>query len=314
MKHWETVRFLITILMAGALTTSCIRHFYNVSWNGIVVDEHTNLPVQGCEVSANCFMQGNMDQSQIITYNSKTDIFGSFNIELEKGYKIKSHFYAPGFQKLDLGGQLNPGNLPNVIKLKRLTDDNRYGNLEVRPIDHEEISNNTPFVGIQFLELDSATQRFTCLIGFDLLNGCKVASEDSADLWIEFSRSKGFLPLVCSNKNGGIYIPGISGDAVTDSLIQDHAPLDGYQTYFRFTGKENQLFVKCRDGIHFAKIILDDHLCVLQYQDKANRYREMGLRFSYAVQRDMDQPRFFPGKLISEMTESLSHTVRLQHQ
>ncbi len=298
----ETVGRVAVIIITGIMILSCTRHFYDVSWNGVVVDEETNIPVSRCNITANCYSQGNMDLSEVKAYNTQTNMLGSFNIMLEKGYKIKGNFSSPGFQTYNFSTPLIPGSLPQIIKLKRHTDSNRYGNIEVRPVDDK-----SPFIGINFRETDSLKYDFIGIIGFDLINGCEVTDEESADVWIEFSRGRGQIPLVCANREGGLYIPGVTDQASADSLIHsDYAPADGYQSDYRLTGNTRQMYVKCRDGQHYAKIIFDDNLCVMQYNDKGIKIKKMGLRFSYAVQRDMQQARFFPEKLITELSSSLN--------
>ena len=57
---------------------SCARHFYDVAWQGVVLDSETGLPIPFCELQTNCSFQSNMDRSESKIYKTQTDLFGSF--------------------------------------------------------------------------------------------------------------------------------------------------------------------------------------------------------------------------------------------
>ncbi len=281
---------------------SCARHFYDVAWQGIVIDSKTGLPIPFCEIQTTCLSQNNMDQSDKITRQTRTDIFGKFDFHFDKGYRISSQLSAYGYEPIDFSSSLLPGNLPKVLKLNRIAGASN-SRLDVRVLSQCPTSEKAPFMGVRFLVVDSQKIEFVNRIGFDLLNGKKSCSIDSVDVWIEISKDGQKNPIVCANPNGGLFAVHAAFDSMGGRLLNgDYAPVDGYHPNYLYTGSENGLFVKCRDGIHFAKIFFDDYLCVLQYGEEKHQYKELGLRFSYVVQRDVSQPRFFPSMLVSELT------------
>lgn len=300
MRKMDGGRVLLVVFLF-VLTTSCARHFYDVAWKGIVVDAQTGLPVPLCEMQINCFYQDNMDRSGHRIYQSRTDLFGNFELTLEKGYRINSQFSAHGYEPVDFTLPLLPGNLPRVIQLTK-KDGAEQSKLEVRVFSEAMTGTETPYMGVKYQVVDSQKFEFVELIGFDLLNGKSSICVDSADVWIELSRDSGLNPVVYANRKGGLYPVSRGSDSLSFHLLNaDYAPVDGYASNYRLTGYERFFFVKCRDGVHYAKLILDGYLCVIQYGAGADSFKEFGLRFGYVVQRDPSQPRFFPERLISEL-------------
>ena len=280
---------------------SCARHFYDVAWQGVVVDSKTGLPVPYCDFEANCFYQNNMDRSAKKTYRTQTDLFGNFSFHLEKGYRINSQLAVLGYEPVDFTSSLLPGNLPRVIKLNKLEGADN-SKLEVRVLSEALADSKVPFIGVKYLLVDSQRFEFAEFIGYDLLNGVKAYHIDSVDVWIELTRDVQKAPVVWSNRNGGLYPLNSVRDSVAGRLLNcDYAPVDGYLPSYQLTGLESGFFVKCRDGIHYAKMFLDNYLYVIQYGEPKERYKELGVRFSYVVQRDPSQARFFPERLISEL-------------
>lgn len=301
MRQWVGKNSWIWIVMC-VWTCSCARHFYDVAWQGIVVDAKTGLPIPYCEIQTSCLYQNNMDRSGKKTYQTQTDLFGNFSFHIEKGYQINSQLSAHGYEPVDFTASLLPGNLPRVIKLNKLAGaDNSQ--LEVRVLSESISEKNAPFIGVKYILVDSLRVEFADMIGFDLLNGKQAHHVDSVDVWIEFSRDVQRNPIVWANRKGGLFPLVASLDSVAGHLLNcDYAPVDGYRASCQLTGLENGFFVKCRDGIHYAKLIMDNYLCVIQYGEEKERVKELGVRFSYVVQRDPSQPRFFPERLISELT------------
>ncbi len=292
--------FIWIILCVGLC--SCARHFYDVAWQGIVVDSKTGLPVPFCEIQTNCFSQNNMDRSEKSTLQTKTDIFGKFDFHFDKGYRINSQLSAQGYEPFDFSSSLLPGNLPNVIKLNRINGADK-SLLEVRVLNESSTAEKSPFMGVKYLLVDSQRIEFVDRIGFDLLNGTQSNHIDSVDVWIELSRDIQKNPIVWANKKGGLFAVNAANDSLAGRLLNcDYAPVDGYHLNHLYTGTEKEFFVKCRDGVHYAKLFMDSYLCILQYGEEHARYKELGLRFSYVVQRDASQPRFFPELLVSELT------------
>ncbi len=292
-------RVILWVIISGA-TISCTRHFYDVSWHGLVIDSQSQLPVPFANIESNSYIQGSIDNMTIKTQMVTADNHGAFNITFDKGYKQRSTVTAHGYKTANINTSLMPSALPLVVTLKR-EDSANVGLLEVRVVKQSNMDKATPFIGVKLVNDDLTKYNGTTLIAFDLINGKQTDNEERADIWIDISHGSGY-PIICANKNGGLFIRGVSDkDKEEETWETDYAPEDGYQQCYRYTGNENRIYVKCRDGIHYAQIVLDNYICIVQTTEKDDINKKVGLRFSYVVQHDLLQSRYFPEKLISSL-------------
>ncbi len=95
--------------------------------------------------------------------------------------------------------------------------------------------------------------------GFDLLNGKKV-TPDKADIVIRPDESDHHAVIVVACGNGGLFpfIPKTTSSPYAEFLQMLEAPAEGYVKEVRLGSTRRILFVRCRDGQHFARIYLEE--------------------------------------------------------
>ncbi|TLX75254.1 hypothetical protein E9993_10160 [Labilibacter sediminis] len=98
---------------------SCARETYNISYNGVIVDEHNNYPIAHSSVQSFCLYQQNIDQSATHTVNTTTDSLGNFQLNFDKGYKLTLIIAANDYVETFLQFKPSVNHLPDTIYLKR---------------------------------------------------------------------------------------------------------------------------------------------------------------------------------------------------
>lgn len=296
MKMKSFVR-VVSILL-GVMGSSCARHFYDFTWQAVVVDSQTGIPIPYCVVQADALFQANMDRSGKEQYVTQTDLYGNFSLLFRSGYEVHSRICAAGYHPYDWSSKRMREQLPAVIRLIRMAE-THPDSLRIDGIEGYYNGIHAPFVGVQYQIADSLRPVLSGVVAFDFLNSCKVYHTDSADLWIEES-ANGY-PVLRASKLGGIC--ALSADSMTNAanlLSAEYAPAEGYVSKYHLTGREVCVFVKCRDGVHYARVRPEPKMCVKIYQTPSMPMKEIGFRFEYAFQSDLRQPRYFPEAVIRE--------------
>jgi len=83
----------LSVLFAG----SCAREVYNISWEGIVVEENTARPVPNAQVFASCVYQENIDETSKVEDHAVTDENGRFKLSFPKGFGLTVKTNATGY-------------------------------------------------------------------------------------------------------------------------------------------------------------------------------------------------------------------------
>lgn len=290
--HLGGGRFVFVMLAVLVSLTSCGRHFYDVGWKCVVVDAQTGLPVPGCKVNLACYYQNNMDYSEVVNYQANTSVNGMFELQLERGYRVAGQIDVYGYEPLRFSLPLLPGNLPRVMSLSR-TEVSDLSLIDVRLAGFTSNA-MSPFMGVKYIEGDSASLTQVGIVGFDLINGRMTPHTDSADVWVELSEMPVRAKRLVSHLDGGLLVVGNQTGNNIFPQMPVYAPSDGYVSFFDLDTQGNEFFVKCRDRRHFAKISLDNQLCIMRYSNRNGSYCDLGVCFSYMIQRDLLQPRFLP--------------------
>lgn len=110
---------IIYICLVIIFSVSCAREAYNISYNGVILDCESNLPIPQSSIQSFCLFQQNIDKSSTYTATTTTDSLGSFQLQFDKGYKITMVIEANDYAERFL--QFKPKNtqLPDTIFLKR---------------------------------------------------------------------------------------------------------------------------------------------------------------------------------------------------
>ena len=107
------------LILSIIICASCAREAYNISFNGVIVDEETNCPVPLSSIQSFCLYQQNIDESASQKISTLSDSLGQFHIKFNKGYSVSMTIKASDYENKFL--QFKPYNSqkPDTIFLKR---------------------------------------------------------------------------------------------------------------------------------------------------------------------------------------------------
>ncbi|WP_291854695.1 carboxypeptidase-like regulatory domain-containing protein [Marinilabilia sp.] len=295
------------ILVFGLLlVSSCAREAYNISWEGVVVDQSSGQPVQNARILATSSYQANIDETGSQKNYTVSDENGQFSIAFRRGFGITVRTSASGFLSgLDYKVVKKP-DIRDTIFLSPYPFD---ASLVVRKIDETSFASSVPFIREKHV-IDggfSGSEKITKW-GFDFLTGINTLNLDSADVWIEINQKSGKIVLNASEK-GGIY-PVVKTDPGDFVMNVTKAPESGYLKSYVFAGDEAGFFILCRNGVHVAKMIPEDKICILSYWNSdGSRVKETGIRFDYLFQPNLQNRLYFPVSASADGVEFSDETV-----
>ncbi len=110
---------IVLLILATIICASCAREAYNISFNGVIVDEETNCPVPISIVQSFCLFQQNIDESAIQKISTHTDSLGQFQLKFDKGYQISMAIEAEDYVDKFLQFKPHANHKPDTIYLKR---------------------------------------------------------------------------------------------------------------------------------------------------------------------------------------------------
>jgi hypothetical protein len=115
LKKQLTMKIKLSLtLIVILLVTSCQNDVSNVSIKGKIIDDKTELPIEGASVEIICWYYGNSpDQSYESSFQEETvtNVDGNFNFNFDYGayveLKINSPSYTPKIEELYLSNPKN---------------------------------------------------------------------------------------------------------------------------------------------------------------------------------------------------------------
>ncbi|MGM0376589.1 MAG: carboxypeptidase regulatory-like domain-containing protein [Bacteroidota bacterium] len=291
-ENIRPVFFILVIFLAG----SCAREVYDLSWEGVVAEKNTGKPVPNARISASSVYQKNIDETAEFEDQDVSDNEGRFQLSFPRGFGLTVRTNASGYLS---------GVDYKVVKNSEISDTifiSRHpfnASLVVRMREDESFSPVVPYLReTRILSDEGGSRKNVVMWGFDFLNGKNTSNLDSADIWVEINRKNRQAVLHASDK-GGIF-PVYSSDDFLTNITK--APESGYVKQHVRSGDETGFFVLCRNGIHVAKIVPEDRLCVLSYPKKdGDIVEEAGIRFDYLFQPDLENRLYFPVSASAEM-------------
>ena len=280
---------LIFALLLIIITSSCAREVYDISWRGVVVDKQTGEPVQQAQVSATSVYQKNIDETAEVEDRAVTNEEGRFHLSFPRGFGLTVKTNASGYLN---GVDYKVINQPELADTIFISPHPFNASLVVRMRDPNSFSASAPFLReARVFKGAQKTQGKRIQWGFDFLNGSNTTHLDSADIWIEVNHNTGQFVLH-SSAEGGIF-PVFSSDDFLTHMTR--APNSGYVESHVRTGEESGYFVLCRNGVHVAKVIPEERICVLTYENEEGAMvEEIGIRFDYLFQPDLKNRLYFP--------------------
>lgn len=286
-KYWHHTFFVVITLFLA----SCAREVYNISWQGVVVDKSTRLPVSNARISAFTTYQKNIDETAEVNRDAISDEDGNFNLSFPKGFGLTVRTSAPGY----LGGVDY-----KVVKRSSISDTIFISShpfnasLVVRLMNENSYSASVPFIRErQVSDNENNGKHDLVKWGFDFLTGQNTTIIDSADVWVEINKNNGNVILNASTGGGIFPVFNYSSDDFLTHVTR--APESGYVKSHLLTGEEAGFFVLCRNGEHVAKMIPENRISVLTFKDEAGSHvKETGIRFDYLFQPDLKNRLYFP--------------------
>jgi len=110
---------ILFISLSIIFLASCARETYNISYNGVIVDEQNNYPIAHSSIQSFCLYQQNIDQSSTVAATTSTDSLGNFQLSFDKGYKLTLIIAANDYVETFLQFKPSSNHLPDTIYLKR---------------------------------------------------------------------------------------------------------------------------------------------------------------------------------------------------
>jgi hypothetical protein len=280
------------VLLLGFLVISgCTREAYNISWSGVVADKTTGKPLRHARIVAASSYQANIDETAELTRYIVSDEYGRFRVSFQRGFGLTVRTSANGYLSgLDYK-VIKKSNIKDTIFLSPHPFD---ASLVVRKMDAASFSSSVPF--IRESQIVSNEPHGTARVvkwGFDFLSGTNTENLDSADVWLEINKKTGRIALSAS-QNGGLF-PVIQKETRDFLTHVTKAPETGYVKSHVITGNEAGFFVLCRNGINIAKMIPEEKICILSYEETGgDKVKETGIRFDYLFQPDLRNRLYFP--------------------
>jgi hypothetical protein len=293
----------LVLLLGFLLISGCAREAYNISWSGVVADKTTGKPVKHARIVAVSSYQANIDETAKLIRYVVSDEYGRFGTSFERGFGLTVRTSANGYLSgLDYK-VIKKSNIKDTIFLSPHPFD---ASLVVRKMDASSFSSSVPFIReSQIVSNEPDGAEIVVKWGFDFLSGTNTENLDSADVWIEINKKTGRIALNAS-QNGGLF-PVIQEETRDFMTHVTKAPETGYVKSHVIKGNEAGFFVLCRNGINIAKMIPEERICILSYEETdGDRVRETGIRFDYLFQPDIRNRLFFPVSASASGTDLLN--------
>lgn len=282
------------ILVLVIISSACSREFYNINWQGVIVDGVTNKPIPHVVIRATAHYQDNIDHSAESNKSFQSDISGYFQGHFDKAYHLSYDIEAYGYMSV-----LSRKNLKRNTSLDtiRLQPEISQSNLFISLLSEQNFENQPYLRSRTITQLEGRKKNNSIeVVGFDFINQKHSTYPDSMDLKITIRNHQTSSPSIhiYSFDKGGVY--PIFLDEINESffLEMENAPTEGYYTSYKTSGKEVGFFIRCRDGRHYVKLLPDNHICTLSYCTPTDSIKETGLRMNYLLQRDTIYPTLFP--------------------
>ena len=282
------------ILVLVIISSACSREFYNINWNGVIVDGVTNKPIPHAIIKATAQYQDNIDRTAATNKSFQSDISGHFQSHFDKAYHISYEIEAYGYMSVHSRKNLKRNTSLDTI---RLLPEISQSNLFISLLSEQNFENQPYLRSRTFTPIKGRKKSSTLeVVGFDFINQKHSTHPDSMDLKIAIRNHQSSSPTIQFNSfnKGGIYPIFINEVDESFFLEMENAPTEGYYSSYNTTGNEVGFFIRCRNGQHYVKMLPDKHICTLSYYTLTDSIQETGMRMNYLLQRDTIYPTLFP--------------------
>lgn len=228
----------------------------NVLVKGQILDSITGKAIPNAQIIVFGWYRFGEEESY-----EKVDTFvnadGSFETKFSEAFKIEIGAIARGYH-------------PSVLKI---IDLDKPINVTMKLL-HSRAVGKTVDLGQMavFFRDSNKNTNVRELYGIDILNGKNTSILDSIDIGLEESKKDSNKKILITQESGGI-IPIFS---LANKKI---APITGYKTKYEITGKEAGFFVKCRDGMSYAKLTASGFELDRSIPSKDGSLKDSGIMF-----------------------------------
>jgi len=290
--------FIALSITAFAFLLSCSKEVYNLSLKTVIVDSKTKQPVPGAYLDVTCFYQDNIDNSLVKEKKAQSDVGGEVSMSFDKGYLLEIKASSPGY--------LNYKN--KIFAKKRFPDtlllvrEPEKTDLSLSILSNYNVTQSTPYIRVKKVIDDDLKEKNQPqeILGFDFINNRAVSNLDSADIWLD-PRVTNTSIIFKTSEKGGIF-PVYEQDLGQSFFLEiENVPELKYYHTYKTNGTEKGYFVLCRDGKRIVKMIPEDYLCMVEYQNNDKIVKESGIRLNYIIQKDTLNSNKFPLVVIYEL-------------
>jgi len=271
---------------------------YDLTVKTVIADSKTKQPIPGAYFDVVCFYQDNIDKSAVVRRKVQSDASGKVRMTFEKGYLLEVKASSAGYLNLKKEIPAKKG-LPDTLFMVREPDKT---DLELSVLSGYDLNENTPFIRVkkEVSSTEKEKKRNYEIYGFDFINNKVTADLNDADIWLDPKSTSEALIFRTSEK-GGIF-PVYENELSQSFFLEiEYVPELKYYKSYKTTGKEKGFFVLCRDGKRIAKMIPENYLCKVEYNDGLKKVEETGVRLNYIIQKDTVNSNKFPLVLIYEL-------------
>ncbi len=263
----------ILLLLIVFTTLACNDDKSNIVVTGQVIDEITGKPIPNAEVLVRCWYHHNIDDNSFNEETLTTDNYGWYETRFSKGHKVDVASVADDYQPSRSHNELKNNVVEVNLKLKK-------GKENPTLITSTVLYKNPPYLKVRIpadkngeeMDFENA-QSF----GFDFKSLKTNSDTTQTDFWYRIENKEGLPSTIVTSNKGGL-IP-IFDDEIKSSLVYEKttAPIKGYVTTYKLTGKEEGFFIRCRDGKTYGKMIFGEaEIDVSAPDGQGSFYKEFG--------------------------------------
>jgi hypothetical protein len=292
--------------MAG-MVSACSNEIYNINLQTVIADKTTRHPLPNVDCSATCFYQNNIDQSLSTNRQVQSNAAGEVELYFDKGYLVQLKTSSPGY--LNFETQIAARHkLPDTLFIAREPEQT---DLSLSLLADFNMSEHTPYIKTKYKKDTTHNKnRYTVENwGYDFLRNRCTNNLDSADIWLERKSFNNTDFSLHTNEKGGL-LP-IHKHALSQSffLEMEHAPYRKFDQSYKIEGTEAGFFVRCRDGQRMVKVIPEEYICQVNYEEDGYQVSESGIRLNYILQNDSLNADSFPLVIIYELLNKAQATT-----
>lgn len=282
------VELNILIIFSLLILNSCTNNQHNITVTGRVLDSETKKPIPNAEVVALCWYQINIDDATFKKKKTSTDKLGHYRFTFDVGYKVDIASKSPKHYPHRIYNELSNNTLNVDFTLDSMRSDTSLivhlttmdypENEETMPFIRQRIYSNSETEGLDFSNIE--------IWGYDFINSKNSPTNYNVDIWLKSVAKEEYPTTLLTSSKGGL-IPILNKDIKSSLLFEKQvAPLEGYFTEYKLQGNEEGFFVKCRDGLTYAKILMEKSKIEISSPYKNGYYKEWGYNFGAIYQKD----------------------------